>query len=168
MKRTGHALFMTSLLLAGCHGPDGSRPPSIRYGEESCAHCRMIISDERFASALARKDGEVLKFDDVGCMVLHEREANAPAVSRWVRDYTSDGWLPGHDAIFVYSREIASPMGHGLAAVSGPEHAATLGKAPGSRRLKYEELAEFVTNARVADPGRGGNGESPRAPDFSS
>lgn len=144
MNTKNWTLTLWLALLSGCQpaGPGG--PPNVRYGEEACANCRMIISDERFASALVGPDGEALKFDDVGCMVLREAEAGQPVASRWVRSFSRPGWLDTRDATFVYSREIASPMGHGLAAVDQAEAAAALEKGPGARRLRFEELADFV------------------------
>ena len=41
-------------LLAACaQGATELNPPEIRYGEDVCADCNMIISDPRFASAYA-------------------------------------------------------------------------------------------------------------------
>ena len=90
-------------LLAGCQPVDASRPPTIRFGEEACASCRMIISDERFAAALVTAAGDALKFDDIGCLIEHEADPVRPDVACWVRDFRSREWLDARQATFVHS-----------------------------------------------------------------
>jgi copper chaperone NosL len=103
-------------MVGGC-GVNPSQPPSIRYGEEACAHCRMIISDDRFAAALVTDTGETLKFDDIGCLVEHEADRQRSAVTYWVRSFKEDNWLDARTAAYVRSDEVQSPMGYGLAAL---------------------------------------------------
>ena len=78
-------------LLAGCRPVDLSRPPAVRFGEEACASCRMIISDERFAAALVTATGEILKFDDIGCLIRQEADQARPEVVYWVRNFQGQG-----------------------------------------------------------------------------
>src|SRR5262245_16948176 len=56
-------------LLGGCERASTDSPPAIAYGRDECAHCGMIISDDRFAAALIVRDGaqsHPLLFDDIG------------------------------------------------------------------------------------------------------
>jgi len=64
--------LLISILLAGCQKDQG--PPKIRYGEETCDHCRMIISEDRFAAAYRLNSGLVKKFDDIGCAIQHQEK----------------------------------------------------------------------------------------------
>lgn len=131
------ALVACGAILGGC-GDDLGRPPTVRYGEEACAHCRMIISDDRFAAALVTKGGETLKFDDVGCLVEREAEQGAPPGSAyWVRDFEGGGWLDALSASYVKSAKVQSPMGYGLTALS-PKSS----KAEPS--LRFADLAPVV------------------------
>jgi copper chaperone NosL len=149
MKRlVGITWVVGTVLAAGCGQADISRPPAIRFGEEACAHCRMIISDERFAAARVDPDGETLKFDDIGCLVEYEADDLPPAAAYWVHDFKGPEWLPARAAIFVHSANVASPMGHGLAAVPTPEAARELAADPASRTLRFDELARFVAQTR--------------------
>ena len=43
--------------------------PLIRYGEENCLHCGMVIDDPRFAAAWTEPRGIERHFDDIGCAV---------------------------------------------------------------------------------------------------
>jgi copper chaperone NosL len=138
------ALLAASSLLGGCGKADLSRPPSLRFGEEACAFCRMIISDERFAAALTTASGDVLKFDDVGCLIKHEEKRLRPDTFYWVCNFQGKGWLNAQAAIFVHSPSIVSPMNHGLAALPDIPSAAEFTKDPASRKLRFSELPGFV------------------------
>jgi hypothetical protein len=100
----------------------------------------MIIGDECFAAALVAPTGDVLKFDDIGCLVEHEAARLRPDVAYWVRDAASGEWLDAREARFVHSRDRASPMGFGLAAYrAGPSPGETDG-----RTFRFPELPDFL------------------------
>jgi copper chaperone NosL len=129
-ERLGVIALACGGFLGGC-GTDLSRPPTVRYGEEACAHCRMIISDDRFAAALVTKGGDTLKFDDIGCLVEHKADQQQLPGSvsiHWVRDFGGGGWLDARSASYVHSTKVHSPMGYNLTALppESPESGSTL------------------------------------------
>src|SRR5262249_9466691 len=134
-------------------------PPTVRFGEEACASCRMIIGDEHFAAALVAPTGDALKFDDIGCLVEHEAGRLRPEVAYWGRDAAglerlhAPGargracpaaagleWLDAREARFAHSPSVVSPMGFGLAA--HPARRAVGG--PNARMLRLHELPGFL------------------------
>jgi copper chaperone NosL len=139
-------------VLAGCQPGDASRPPTVRFGEEACDSCRMIISDERFAAALVTATGDALKFDDIGCLIQHEADQLRPDVTYWVRDSRSGEWLNAREATFVRSPSVVSPMGFGLAARPAGQPV----DEPDARALRFHELPGLL-----ADP------SGPQEPDGS-
>lgn len=91
--------------------------PVIRYGEETCARCRMVISNAKFAAAWRQPDGTEEHFDDIGCMVLLNRDRHLSVdVTFWVHDFESEQWLDASKCTYEISTEINSPMGYGIAA----------------------------------------------------
>jgi copper chaperone NosL len=138
------ACLVVVVLLAGCGKPDLSQPPTIRLGEEACAYCRMIISDQRFAAAIVDEAGEASKFDDIGCLVEYADEHVPLGAVSWVGGFDGRKWLDAREATFVYSSRIVSPMNHGLAAFADARAAAMLATDPGSQILRFTELAQFV------------------------
>ncbi|MEX2236892.1 MAG: nitrous oxide reductase accessory protein NosL [Dehalococcoidia bacterium] len=88
--------------------------PSINYGGESCRHCRMVIDDPRFASALRGPDGEQ-HFDDIGCLVASIPHGTTGS-EYYVHDFVSGKWLEATSAFYVQSASILTPMAYGLAA----------------------------------------------------
>jgi copper chaperone NosL len=135
------AIFIASLLIAlfGCHARR-DEPPIVRWGEENCAVCRMLISDPPFAAAMVMRDGEVRKYDDVGCLLNESNQRLVNAHRLWVRRYDADGWLDARRAWFVVSQRIASPMGYGIAAFARKADAERLAKRVEGVVLKWDDL----------------------------
>ena len=107
------SLAVAIVLVLGCHGvPDG--PSAIDYDHEACAHCRMLIGDPRYAAQLVTGDGDVLDFDDPGCLLRYVADAHPTVHRMFFRDAHRARWLVGPAVAFVVE---ATPMGYGYAAV---------------------------------------------------
>lgn len=107
-------LAITIAVAIGCHSvPDA--PTTIDFDHEPCAHCRMLIGDPRYAAQLVTDAGDVLDFDDPGCLLRYVADVH-PAVHRmFFHDARGAGWLVGPDVAFVVA---TTPMGYGYAAVA--------------------------------------------------
>jgi copper chaperone NosL len=149
MKRLGVPVHLAAwALLAGCGSADLSRPSDVRWGEEACAFCRMIISDDRFGAAIVCKNAEVLKFDDIGCLIRHEAGQVRPAAVYWVRGFTGHGWLDARSAIYFDSAHVKSPMDYGLAAQSAAEAARDPEHDMSARTVRFDELPSLIGSAK--------------------
>lgn len=105
----------------------GDGPPTISYGSDSCAHCKMIISDARFAAAWRDTSGKAARFDDIGCMVgMYQEMPPAEGTTFWVNSYLDESTLSAVEATFVVSDTILTPMAYGIAAVATRSEADTL------------------------------------------
>ena len=108
-----------SLFVPACSRTAGEQPPVIRYAKDRCAECGMIINEELFTSALVRTNGEMAKFDDIGCMIRFRARLGSQEIKHaWVHDYESGSWIEAHTARLVHARELVTPMGYSLAAFS--------------------------------------------------
>ena len=96
-------------------GPDFDEPPDIRYGEDSCERCLMIINEARFAAAYVTQAGETRRFDDIGGMVAYNNEISEDVAVFWVHDFDTEGWLKAEEAFYVKSQQ-QTPMGFGIVA----------------------------------------------------
>ncbi|MFZ1866442.1 MAG: hypothetical protein WAU39_19640 [Polyangiales bacterium] len=94
--------------------PDG--PVPIVWDREVCAFCKMHIGDPRFAAQLQTSEGEVVSFDDPGCLFEYMQSHHVPVHALYFRDYDGSGWLSGDEAGFLPVDD--SPMGYGIRAVS--------------------------------------------------
>lgn len=132
-------------ILSGCQSERVL--PNIRYGEEPCDHCRMLINEAHFATAYETNAGEMRKFDDFGCMALQLE--GEPAVVVWVSDYETQKWLQATEAFFVHSNEIKSPMGDSILAVSTEQRAKALAEQFKGEVLAYEAARDFAKKKRL-------------------
>jgi copper chaperone NosL len=146
-------LLISGALLAGCvRGEAEAKPPAIRYGEDLCTECNMIISDPRYAAGYAHEISpgryESLAFDDIGDLLVHlAKHPERNIVAWYVHDYASEEWLDATTAYYVISKEIASPMGHGIIAYATRAAAEQMGQA------KAGAVVDWVTLLAQAKAG---------------
>ncbi|MEZ4727856.1 MAG: nitrous oxide reductase accessory protein NosL [Caldilineaceae bacterium] len=139
-------LFIGGLLLAACaRGASTAMPPDIRYGEDLCTECNMIISDPRYAAGYAFEIApgryESLAFDDIGDLLAHmEKHPERQIVAWYVHDYTTEEWLDATAAYYVVSDQIISPMGHGIAAHATQAAAEAMDQAKAGHVLDWNGL----------------------------
>lgn len=93
--------------------PEG--PQLVGWDREGCAECHMLISDRHFAAQLQTATGEVLNFDDPGCLMTYVADQHPKIHALYFRDSRSGEWLSAEEAGFVPTAQ--SPMGYGLACV---------------------------------------------------
>jgi copper chaperone NosL len=105
-----------ALALAACAGGP-PEPVPIVLDEDACSHCRMAISEREYAAELVTREGQVERFDDIGCLAAWLREHGRPAgAAAFVTDYRSGEWLAAEAAVYVAAPALPTPMGSGLAA----------------------------------------------------
>ncbi len=127
-------LVAVFLILAACNA---SGPTPINFGADQCAHCRMTITDKKFASEFVSTTGKAFKFDSPECLISYYSEASAESRSRvasmWVSNYNKPGELiDAKSASYLRSVEFRSPMGLNVAAfVNNQEASALLERYPG-------------------------------------
>lgn len=105
-----------ALVAAACGTAQAAGPPDIKYGRDVCIRCGMIVSEARFAAAYTTPEGEKLAFDDIGDLLMYQRETQDPIDTdeAWVHDYETEGWVTVEDAFFVPTLSVMTPMGHSI------------------------------------------------------
>lgn len=143
-------LLLSAFLLHGCaRGTTTAAPPEIRYGEDTCTECNMIISDPRYAAGYAYEISagryESLAFDDIGDLLAHlEKHHDYTVIAWYVHDYTTEEWVDATTAYYVLSDEIHSPMGHGIAAHATRSAADALAQQEAGLVLDWQGLQAQV------------------------
>lgn len=134
---------LSLILLAACGSePDFDEPPAMRYGEDVCDRCLMIINEARYAAAFVTPEGEERRFDDIGGMVTTIKEAPEEVAVFWVHDYDTEEWLKAEDAFFVESDDLATPMGFGIIAFAERSRAEEWADEQAGNLRSYTELFE--------------------------
>lgn len=133
------AIGTLALLLFGC-GSD-TRPPRIRYGEDACANCRMIINEPQFACVVETAGGEFHKYDDFNCMFLDVKREKLTPKRYWVPNFTKpEEWLDGTQAFYVRADGLQTPMGSRVLAVGSRGVAESEAKRLRGKVLTFEEV----------------------------
>lgn len=111
----------------------------------------MIIQDPRFAAACVTMDGEVKKFDDIGCLSFYLKKTPGVQVRhRWAHDFESEDWLEDGEGVFVHSPALVTPMGYGTAVFQ--DHGAAqefLEKEKGAF-ISFEEISGMIHKNSVS------------------
>jgi copper chaperone NosL len=114
-KKTALAAMLL-LILGACN----QKPQPIRYGTDTCAFCKMGVSDPRFGAELVSNKGKVYVFDDVKCMtgfMKQQPEGNTSWKHQLVSDYTDAKKLLNiNRAYLVSTASVKSPMGGNILA----------------------------------------------------
>ena len=140
------------LVAAACsRTPPGPAPLDTR--NDACAHCRMAVSDARFAAQLVAPREEPRFFDDLGCL-RDFLKAHAPppeGAVAYVADHRTRAWVRAATARYTRVDALATPMSSHLVA-----HADDASRAadPGATRGVQVTIAEVFGPAGVPDGGR--------------
>ena len=116
------SVCLIALFVAGGCATSEIRPVEI-FPEDNCAQCRMMISDEHFASEIIDQNGEALKFDDLGCMVKYRsHHADLKILAIFLKDYSTKRWIP-YERASIVETNVETPMGSGKVAFADPAEA---------------------------------------------
>jgi copper chaperone NosL len=136
-SKAGLVLILMMAVIGGCSGDSGPQP--IDEAVDVCASCNMSVSDGPFAAEWVQRDGEVLKFDDIGCLAgyLNNNDTDGEA---YVRDFHSKEWIRTDQAFFAES-EVHTPMDSGLVAFQGEDRLqAFIREETGAKETTWEEI----------------------------
>lgn len=144
MTRRWASLGILAVLIVGCEREVSEGPPAIKFGQDECVHCGMIISDQRAAAAsIVVSDGKrrALLFDDIGDLIdYHKQKPDPVATRRYVADFKTRGWIEFESAYFVHAPQVHTPMGSGLLAFAAEADADDAARQHDGRRLDSEQL----------------------------
>ena len=127
--QVGSCILLVALLpsLSACSRREqGTEPPVVHLDEDVCEQCGMIVSDDRFASAIVSlENGQRLVhiYDDIGEMAQNTDKMAHPDTSIYVHDYNSREWIDARTAWFVQSEKLMTPMASGIAAFATRDQA---------------------------------------------
>lgn len=109
-------------LIVSC-SPDG--PDAIILHKDTCAYCKMNISEGHFAAELITKKGRVFKFDDITCLIEFKNEnPDKEAKSHYVHYYPGNNELiPAESAFYIKGGSLRSPMAGNIAAFKTEQEA---------------------------------------------
>lgn len=110
-------LVLVVLLLASACGTKEYKPQEINEETDKCVICNMSVKDDPYATQIITKDGQSLKFDDIGCMNEWKLQNGTETVgAEFVRDHNSGNWIKYEKAFYAYDATFVTPMAYGIIA----------------------------------------------------
>lgn len=144
-------LTLVGFLMASCgSGPNLDEPPEIRYGEDTCDRCLMIINEARYAAAYVTADGQARRFDDIGGMLAYNGEMAEDVAVFWVHDFDTEEWLKAGEAYYVKSDHL-TPMGFGIVAFTDQSRAESWAGQEGGMVMTFADLLSDEDQAAAHD-----------------
>jgi len=120
-------------------------PEPIAYERDTCASCRMHLSQPGFAGEMRDPDGTLTKYDDVGCLIRAILAAHREVPQAWVEDHAGGGLVPLISARLVRGDAASTPMGSGLVAFADESAARMYADAHGTRVMAFEDVLRDST-----------------------
>lgn len=119
-------LLVVLAQLTACSGKPDKGPKKINWDRDTCARCRMVLSDRKTAAEIRYfpqgKRSKVDVFDDIGCAILwldaRPSLKKDPRTEIWVIDHRTGEWIDARKATYIGGK--ITPMEYGLWAQSGP------------------------------------------------
>ena len=139
-------IIVTLLVMAGALYAQGL----ISIGKDACTYCNMFIKDPQFVAVAIDKEGNTQKFDAIECLVnyLKGKDENK-FVELLVADCEKNGSLiDAKSAVYLKSKNIASPMGAYLSAYESKKAAEKVKKNKGGELFNWEELMQKFKDSR--------------------
>ena len=125
-----------------------NEPKPIRFNEDECDYCRMIISDQRYGAELMTNKGKAYKFDSVECLsaYLQEQKPGSKDVhSLLTIDFNNpEIFIDATKAWYLHSDLLKSPMGLNLSAFSDKELALTVKNVYPGELVDWQKVNEIV------------------------
>lgn len=138
-------VLLSSMLLLSC----STEPEPIKYGNDLCALCKMVVSDERYGAELVSSKGKKFKYDSAECLVhyLNAEALNDQEISGiYVTDYKRPQTLiDAKTAFFLISESLPSPMGENLTAFSTQDEAKDLQQKHPGDIYNWRQLLSKIT-----------------------
>lgn len=113
-------------------------PKDIVVGKDQCDHCKMVITDVKYAAELVTEKGRVYKFDDISCANSYKASNTDQAKNgkTYVVDFPTGKFIEEKKAVFVQGGSIKSPMGGNTQAFSDVAQARKAAANLGAKLLK--------------------------------
>ncbi|MCU0441829.1 MAG: nitrous oxide reductase accessory protein NosL [Bacteroidia bacterium] len=133
-------IFCASMLIISSCGQKG--PVPIQLNKDECAHCKMTITDLKFATEIITDKNRIYKFDDIVCTWTYLKENETQSkYSVWISDYLNPQTMVNSiDMHFVKSDAIKSPMGGKTIAFENKDSALKYATSYQSELLRWENL----------------------------
>ena len=107
------SFVVAGMILGSACGRSDPPPAVLDTAHEPCRFCRMVISDQRFASQIVAPYEEPLFFDDLSCLgnFLKQTPQLPSGALVYVADHRTRAWVRAERAVYTRVDTLSAPMG---------------------------------------------------------
>jgi len=138
-----HRLLLFVLLLAFVPACAAVGPADIDTKTDVCARCRMSIDTLAHAAEIVTAEGDIRKYDSLGCLLDDYREltkAGRRLAGTWVIDYNTKGWVKAENASYALADLPTDHMGFGAAATAARDAALKVAGGDATKVFDWQGL----------------------------
>ncbi len=128
-------------------------PRALVAGQDSCAYCRMSISDVRFGTQYMTAKGVIHTFDSVECLAafVATLPAATPTTGGFVTDFANaESLIAAEDALYLVDGRIESPMGRRVVAFAPSSSRESLVASYGGTVTSWIEVRKLLAADTLA------------------
>lgn len=155
-------LLMAAWLATACTEASYT-PQEINEETDVCVICKMAVKDNQYATQIVTKDGQSLKFDDLGCLNEWKQQNGTDTIgASFVRDFNTSQWIPYEKAYYAYDASYQTPMAYGIVSFEKQADAENYIQQQGTGVLmNAEQLAShsWAVNRDMMDMDEHGHGD---------
>jgi len=118
-------------------------PADIDTATDVCARCHMSIDTVAHAAEIVTAEGDIRKYDSLGCLLEDYRELTAAGrrvAGAWVVDYSSRKWVRAEAAAYALANLATDHMGFGAVATTTREAALKIVGGEASKVVDWQHL----------------------------
>lgn len=145
MKMRVTLVIAVTVLVAACGGWScyTPGPVPIDTATDVCSRCRMSIDSLAHAAEIVTADGDVRRYDSLGCLLDDYREttkAGRRLHGTWVLGYETREYLRAENAYYALASLPTDHMGFGAAAAATRERALKIAGGDASKVVDWNGL----------------------------
>jgi copper chaperone NosL len=131
-----------------------NEPVPIRFNEDQCAYCQMIISDKRFGSELITNKGKNYKYDSIECLaayIIENKKGTEDYQSIWAIDFKyPENFVDASKAWYLQSDLLKSPMGLNFSSFADKTDAQNVQNVFPGKLIRWEQVKSIVKKEWIA------------------
>ncbi|OJY79623.1 MAG: hypothetical protein BGP13_18900 [Sphingobacteriales bacterium 40-81] len=136
------AMILFALFFSSCN----TGPEAIAVGRDNCSHCKMSISDIKYAAEIVTQKGKVYKFDDITCLVsfVKDKAVDEKDIQQiYLSDFSAPHSLvKSGEAFYLKGGTIHAPMNGDVAAFANRDSLTKMVSELGAAEVSWQQVSQ--------------------------
>ncbi|MFT3946342.1 MAG: nitrous oxide reductase accessory protein NosL [Agriterribacter sp.] len=136
------SVILFTVLCSSCN----TGPETIAAGKDNCSHCKMSISDIKYAAELVTQKGKVYKFDDITCLVsfIKDKTVDGKDIKQiYFSDFSAPHVLvKSGEAFLLKGGSVHAPMNGDIVAFSNKDSLTKTASQLGAAEVSWQQVSQ--------------------------